>query len=586
MRCGLLKRAVAIHFLMIALANTALTRHALADDQAESLSRIKAHIDYLCSEALEGRGLGSKGLESAAGYIADRFRQYGLKTSHYGGTPFQEFDGAMVIQLGPNNRLNLVGPSAESGRSERVDLVLGEDYIPLASGGSAKFSLPLVFAGYGITNPEKEYDDYKGLDVTGKAVLLLDARAPDKIRTSKVKEPLARERGAHAVLLTYTEAAVQRTRTRILEQRERSIARLVEECKKFRGLAQPALAEVKNHLTETDSLLSLLTQVQGSLQDLHEIRLAFADAGKAERVDPGYPVLHLRRSIVDRVLQAVAKTDTSILEKKIEEDLSPQSMAITGWSLEGEVQVQRTPMKAKNVIAVVEGAGELADQTIVLGAHYDGVGFRDLNWLPSGLEEECPIIAPHTRYDARMAVPRAFHPAANDNASGTAVILEVSRRLAHAQQSPRRRVVIIAFSAEEVGYIGSKAYVRQPLFPLEKTVAMINLDMVGRLQAGRMNVFGAAPSGLFGDLLDQLGPRHPFKFSKLPVKALSLDQAAFHRHRVPTLYFATGADEEMHLTGDRPGRLNYDGMRQIAEMLAEFISNLATNPKRPEFRGT
>ena len=113
---------------------------------------------------------------------------------------------------------------------------------------------------------------------------------------------------------------------------------------------------------------------------------------------------------------------------------------------------------------------------------------------------------------------------------------------------------------------------------------MINLEMVGRLHEGRMNVFGAAPPGLFGDLLDQLGSRHPFKFSKLPVKHLTLDQAAFHRQRVPTLCFATGPDEEMHLTGDRPDRLNYDGMRQISEMLAEFITRLATHPKRPEFR--
>src|SRR5262249_2252675 len=220
----------------------------------------------------------------------------------------------------------------------------------------------------------------------------------------------------------------------------------------------------------------------------------------------------------------------------------------------------------------------------VLGASYDGVGFRDLNWIGAGLETECPIIAPQTRYEPRMAVPRALHPAANDNASGAAVVLEVARRLAQAKQSPRRRVVFIAFSAEEVGYIGSKAYVRQPLFPLEKTVTMINLDMVGRLRDGQMNVFGAEPPGLFSDLLDQLSPRQPFKFSKLPVKRLTLDQAAFDRHRVPTLYFATGPDEEMHLTGDRPDRLNYDGMRQIAEMLAEFITAVATHPNRPVFR--
>jgi hypothetical protein len=579
-----LLKGAAIQFPMIALALVAaFTGQAAADDRSEAQRLLKAHIDYLCSDALEGRGLGSKGVDSAAAYLADRFREYGLKTSWYAGTPFQEFNGAMVIQLGPNNRLSLVGPSGDPAKPERIELVLGEDYIPLARGGSGKLSLPLVFAGYGIASAEKGYDDYKDLDITGKAVLLFDAWAPDKIHTWQVKELVARRRGAQAVVFTSTAAAVQRSRTRDLEQREKFITNLAEECKKFRAVAEPTPAEVKKHLTDVDMLLSVLTQAQGSLYDLHEVRLAFADM-RAAPEDPGYPVIHIRRSIVDRVLKAAAKTDTSALEKKIEEDLKPQSVALSGWSLEGEVQVERSPIKAKNVIAVVEGAGELADQTIVLGAHYDGVGFRDVNWLGGGLETECPIIAPQTRYDPRMAVPRALHPAANDNASGAAVILEVARRMAEARQSPRRRVVFIAFGAEEVGYIGSKAYVRQPLFPLEKTIAMINLDMVGRLQGGRMNVFGAAPPGLVGDLLDQLDPRHQFKFNKLLANRTSLDQAAFERHRVPTLFFSSGPDEEMHLTGDRPDRLNYDGMRQISEMLAEFITALATNPKRPEYR--
>jgi hypothetical protein len=549
------------------------TLFARGDDAADAKRLIEAHVAYLCSEALEGRGLGSQGLESAAGYIAERFREYGLKTS------FQEFDGAMVIQLGPKNRMRLVGPE----KTDRIELVLGEDYIPLTIGGSGKVSLPLAFAGYGISSPEKGYDDYQGLELAGRAAVLFDARAPEKIHNWKAKELVAAQRGAKAVVFTYTESAVQRSRARMLDERERTVARLAEENKRFRAIVEPSAADVNKHLSEMDSLLSLLTQAQGILYDMHEMRLSFAN-DRAQPEAAGIPIIRIRRSVIDRVLASAAKTDVAALEKKIAEELKPQSMALAGWTLEGEVDVQRTPIKAKNVIAVAEGADALAEQTIVLGAHYDGVGYRDIDFF-AALDVECPIIAPKTRYNARMAIPKALHPAANDNASGTAVLLEVARRLAKAEQSPRRRVVFIAFSAEEIGYIGSKAYVRQPLFPLEKTVAMINMDLVGRLQGGRMNVFGAAPAGIYGQLLDQLGPGHQFKFNKLAANRTSLDQAAFERQGVPTLYFATGPDPEMHLTGDRPDRLNYDGMRQVSEMLAEYISALATTPKRPEARG-
>ena len=131
--------------------------------------------------------------------------------------------------------------------------------------------------------------------------------------------------------------------------------------------------------------------------------------------------------------------------------------------------------------------------------------------------------------------------------------------------------------------IGSKAYVRHPLFPLDKTVAMINLDMVGRLQNDTMNVFGAAPPGLFRNLLDQVGRQHRFQFNKLPVNSSAEDQAPFHHKKVPTLYFATGPDDKIHTPYDRPDRLNVAGMQRICAMLTEFVTGLAANPKRPEY---
>lgn len=579
-----LKSAV-IHLLGMAMSLVvAVSGRAEPNDTADAERRLKAHIDYLCSDALEGRGLGSRGLELAATYVADQFRKYGLKTAWYEGTPFQKFNGAVKIQLGPDNRLSLVGPSGDSESRERIDLILGDDYIPLSRGGSGRLSLPLVFAGYGITDMEQDYDDYQTLDIVGKAPILLAGSAPATIHSWKDKIAIARTRGAAAVLFVYTNAGERQSTSRTLEARDERIAKLAEECEKFRALAEPTRAEIAAHLKKVDHLLRLTTTFQGHLYDLYEVRLAFF-VNYASPADPGYPIIHIRRSVIDRVLKAAAGTDVLTLEKKIGDDLKPQSVALSGWSIEGEVQVQRTPIEAKNVIAVLEGAGELADETIVLGGHYDAVGFRDVHCVPAGLDCECPIIAPQTQYDPRMASPKVIHPGANDNASGTAVVLEVARKVAQLQQSPRRRVVFITFAVEEFGMIGSKAYVRQPLFPLDKTVAMINLDMVGRLRDGKMKAFGAAPPGLFSEVLDRVGPRHRLQFEKRTVKPVSMDQAPFHRERVPTLLFATGPDEKIHSPLDRPARLDFAGMQQISAMLAEFITELASSPKRPKFRG-
>jgi hypothetical protein len=581
---GAYPETAAFHRLLIALLVVALsTNGSVADHSAETQRLLKAHVEFLCSDALEGRGLGSKGLDRAATYLAEQFRQYGLKTDSYKGMPFQEFDGAMRVELGPRNQLTFFGPGSASAKPDSIKLTFGFDYVPLAIGGSGKLSAPLVFAGYGITNREKDYDDYEGLNIAGKAVIIFSGAAPEKIRTRQDNAWLAQKRGACAVFFVHSNGEVERLTKTYVELRRKAAAQLAEECNRFGAINNPSLVEVKSYLQRVDVFLAMTSQFQGYLYDLHDVRLAFARQVSEE--NPGYPILSLRRSVADRLLTSVGKPNLSTLEKKIADSLKPQSLALPSWSLEGEVEVQRTPIKAKNVIAVLEGAGALADETIVVGAHYDALGYRDLHILEAGLECECPVIASRTRYDPWMALPRVIHPGANDNAAGAAVILEVAREMAECRLSPRRRLVFIAFAVEELGTIGSKAYVRQPLFPLDKTVAMINLDMVGRLQVDKMNVFGAALPGPYSELLDQAGSRHRLQFNKLPVKPWSEDQAPFHRHQVPTLYFTTGVDDKIHSPEDRLDRLNITGMQRISGMLREFIIGLATNPDRPKYRG-
>src|SRR5581483_8380741 len=159
----------------------------------------------------------------------------------------------------------------------------------------------------------------------------------------------------------------------------------------------------------------------------------------------------------------------------------------TGWTAKLTVSIGRKQIPVKNVVAVLDGAGPVADETVVVGAHYEHLGYGGRDSLARGV--------------------RAIHHGADDNASGTTAIIELARRFGAPPPNPppaagegkgggRRRLVFIAFSGEELGLLGSQHYAGHPLFPLDKTVAMVNLDMVGRLaadpstQKGKLEVGG------------------------------------------------------------------------------------------------
>src|SRR5688500_17244101 len=159
-----------ISYLLVVLFLLAATQ-TRGEDAAAVEKRLSDSVKYLASDELEGRGVGSQGINLAAEHVAEQFRKLGLKTDLYDGTPFQTFQMTIGSKLGKTNEVRLVGPAGKPS-AERA-LKLGQDYTPLALGGSGKMDLPLVFAGYGITAKKAHYDDYQGIDVKGKAVILL-----------------------------------------------------------------------------------------------------------------------------------------------------------------------------------------------------------------------------------------------------------------------------------------------------------------------------------------------------------------------------------------------------------------------------
>ena len=151
------------------------------------------------------------------------------------------------------------------------------------------------------------------------------------------------------------------------------------------------------------------------------------------------------------------------MERQIDTDLKPRSRVLKDVSLSARITIDRPATVTKNVVGVLEGSGPHAEETVVIGGHYDHLGHGG---LMSG---------------SLSFLSRDIHNGADDNASGTAMVMEVARRLAARRDPLPRRVVFIAFSGEERGLLGSRHYVENPLYPLASTVMMINFDMVGRL---------------------------------------------------------------------------------------------------------
>jgi hypothetical protein len=169
---------LALRRCFLALAVFALAQGPVERSHAEEDASIEARLRdsavYLSSDELEGRGVGTKGIDLAADYLARQFKELGLKTDVVAGTPFQQFKVITSSKLGNSNSLGIIGPPTEpSGQRRRFELKLREQFNPLAIGGSGKFDLPLAFVGYGITAKDENYDDYAAIDVQGKAVIVL-----------------------------------------------------------------------------------------------------------------------------------------------------------------------------------------------------------------------------------------------------------------------------------------------------------------------------------------------------------------------------------------------------------------------------
>lgn len=482
--------------------------------------RIYADISYLASDELKGRAAETPGLKLAADFIAKRFGELGLQTDLFDGQPFQYFEVTGNPGASPEtNKLEVIKPDGT-----KVAMVLADEFQPQAIGSNGEFNGPLVFAGYGISANEEnfKYDDYEGLDVKGKAVLVIRKQP----KPTQATGPFAGTQPSQYAFFTSKESNAAK-----------------------HGAA--ALILINDATSEKES---------------PGVLLPVAGAGNSPDGDK-IPTFFISRSMAQAWLKESGKSLTEI-EAAIDEKLQPQSFEMTGWSAKGQSDVTRRKIPSMNVLGLLPGQGSLADEYVVVGAHFDHVGMGGAGSLAPGTI--------------------AIHNGADDNASGTVGLLETARRIVEtAKQSPadkpRRSILFMTFSAEELGLIGSEYYVNHPRFELDKTVAMLNLDMVGRLSDNVLTVYGTGTAKEFDDLLTRSNEKLGFDIKRQPEGVGPSDHQSFFLKGIPVYHFFSGFHPDYHRPSDDFDKINVEGISKIVDMVVFLTDNIAHAPDRPVF---
>lgn len=485
---------------------------------------IRTDLAYLASPEREGRGPRTRGIVEAGDYIAQSFKASGLAPAGLKGSFFQDFSIPGASQISPGVL------AIRNGDAKPVELKEHTDFSVLGLSGSGKVKGQIVFLGYGVkrtgVDKQKDYDDRMGLDLEGKIVLLLrDAPRP----------------GGKA------EAFAPAAARKILSS-------LGEKFNLARNAKAAAILLVNDADTagKDDPLLPF---------DF----FAFAQGKGAE-----LPLLHVKRSVADAWLKSATNRGLKEREDKINETFAPDSCVIPNLVATVETETKRGPgnVNLRNVVGTIPGSGDLANETIVVGAHYDHVGYGGFSSM------------------AQVKVP-TVHPGADDNGSGTTGLLELARRMAKTRNdapgTPCRRFVFIAFSGEELGLYGSLHYCKEPLFPLDKTKAMLNIDMIGKLRPDkttnkdRLLIQGTGTAKEFEGLLDQWNGNPGFSFQKQKSGFGPSDHNSFCAKKIPVLFFWTDVHEDYHSPTDTPDRIDYKGMLKVIGFVEKAAREVSTS---------
>ncbi|HYL04435.1 MAG TPA: M28 family peptidase [Thermoanaerobaculia bacterium] len=522
-------------------------------------SRFKDEVRWLADPAREGRGIGSAGLDAAAQWLAERFRELGAApagaaaadappagtappgagASHPGSRPaaaagaaagaayFQPFDVVVDLEVGAATALVIDGAPLPRASFQPAGFSASASGAAGAAGPAA-VSAEVVAAGYGITAPELGADDYRGIDARGKIVVVRrftpgegPLAAPEAARRFgdlRYKAYAAREHGAAGLIVVDLPAPSAAPST--APSRAPAAGSPADR--------PPASAPPGNAPPPADAPLPV-----------PEVDAASGSG------DAGIPVVVVTRAAGARLFDAAA---------------GPHRASLA-------VQLTRRTRQAVNVVGVLRaGAADRLPGAVVVGAHYDHLG-----------------LGGHGSLAPDAHVP---HLGADDNASGTAALLEAGRILAAERGRLRRDVYLVAFSGEEEGTLGSTAFTRHPPdgLRLADVVAMLNMDMVGRLRGNQLSVLGGETAAEWRQLVPAACARERVGCTLGGDGYGPSDHSPFYAAGLPVLHFFTGAHEDYHKPSDTADKINAVGGARVAMLVADLAREVAAQPARLAYK--
>lgn len=384
--------------------------------------------------------------------------------------------------------------------SAQKSFELSTDYEPLFFSASKSFTGKLAVTGFGLTvaTDSLKWDDYQDINIDNRWVLFFDG-IPAHLQQSR-------------------------------------------DAKKFGDLRSKVLNAIDHH---AGGILIVTPD--------------FSTKGAAKTVmfdknsvPYSVPILKISQKTADQILNK--QLTFNDIDNKIKADQKPFSKLLD-IEVKGEASVLPKITITQNIVGYLPGKdSRLSDELVVVGAHYDHLGFGGQG---SG---------------SRMPDTVAVHPGADDNASGVAAVIELAQKFSHAKNN-RRPMLFVAFTAEEFGLIGSKALVEEPPFSLKKADAMFNFDMVGRLDSAKELTVGGVGTALETKaLVDSLIKGFNVKISKEGYGPS--DHASFYGIDIPVIYFTSGVHDQYHTPKDTYDRINIPGETMIVENAYSLIKEV------------
>ncbi len=475
------------------------------DSDEITAAEVKQHIYYLASDELKGRDTGSKEIHEAAEYIENEFKEYGL-TPLFDNSYFQEFPFIAKIELTGNNSLTF------KTNNESIKPGLETDYITVPFSGDATINGDMVFAGFGISAPDLDYDDYSGIDVKDKIVIVFrehpDVKNPhskfDAYSSLRKKSAVARDKGASGIIFVNG----------------------FDEFKK------------------EDDLVEFNYDYGGAITD--------------------FAVIDVKRNMISKVFEMNGKNLEEVY-KNIVEDKKPQSFSLINSQAELSTGIKEVEKISWNVGGYLEGNDpELKNDYIIVGAHFDHLGMGGPNSLYRGKDPQ-------------------IHNGADDNASGTAGVLELAEKFASIKDQLKRTMVFVTFSGEELGLLGSAYFVNHSPVPNEDVDVMVNMDMIGRLNnENSLIVYGTGTSSNWKEILNETNS-DSLKLTFNDEGYGPSDQSSFYGKKIPVLFFFTGTHEDYHKPTDDADKINYPGEEEVLKYVYRVIEDIDHTQSKADY---